>query len=137
MVKVCNSSRHYIWKFAGSKLGNILGVEKYTEQIGADTAIVGEDGEVDFKGDAKFGQHMKYLHEDGDTKNGMVGCTQPRRVATVSVAKRVAEEMITDRVVEIWSVMLFVLKTSLDIILNGVTIFLRETLKDANLDNYR
>ena len=36
---------------------------------------------------------FQYLHEDGYTKYGMVGCTQPRRVAAMSVAKRVSEEM--------------------------------------------
>ena len=35
----------------------------------------------------------QYLHEDGYTTYGMVGCTQPRRVAAMSVAKRVSEEM--------------------------------------------
>ena len=35
----------------------------------------------------------QYLHEDGYTKFGMIGCTQPRRVAAMSVAKRVSEEM--------------------------------------------
>ena len=35
----------------------------------------------------------QYLHEDGYTKYGVVGCTQPRRVAAMSVAKRVSEEM--------------------------------------------
>ena len=35
----------------------------------------------------------QYLHEDGYTMYGMVGCTQPRRVAAMSVAKRVSEEM--------------------------------------------
>lgn len=35
----------------------------------------------------------QYLHEDGYTKYGLVGCTQPRRVAAMSVAKRVSEEM--------------------------------------------
>lgn len=39
---------------------------------------------------------MKYLHEDGYTTNGIVGCTQPRRVAAMSVAKRVSEEMETE-----------------------------------------
>lgn len=36
---------------------------------------------------------MQYLHEDGYSNYGMVGCTQPRRVAAMSVAKRVSEEM--------------------------------------------
>ena len=35
----------------------------------------------------------QYLHEDGYTVYGTVGCTQPRRVAAMSVAKRVSEEM--------------------------------------------
>ena len=33
------------------------------------------------------------MHEDGFSKYGMIGCTQPRRVAAMSVAKRVSEEM--------------------------------------------
>ena len=31
--------------------------------------------------------------EEGYTVNGVVGCTQPRRVAAMSVAKRVSEEV--------------------------------------------
>ena len=38
-------------------------------------------------------QLTQFLHEDGYTKTGMIGCTQPRRVAAMSVAKRVSEEM--------------------------------------------
>ena len=38
----------------------------------------------------------QYLHEDGYTIGGIVGCTQPRRVAAMSVAKRVSEEMDTE-----------------------------------------
>lgn len=33
------------------------------------------------------------MHESGYSKSGMIGCTQPRRVAAMSVAKRVSEEM--------------------------------------------
>jgi len=36
---------------------------------------------------------LQYLHEDGYSSYGMIGCTQPRRVAAMSVAKRVSEEM--------------------------------------------
>ena len=39
---------------------------------------------------------VQYLHEDGYSKYGMIGCTQPRRVAAMSVAKRVSEEMSVD-----------------------------------------
>lgn len=50
--------------------------------------IVGETGS------GKTTQIPQYLHESGYTKNGLkVGCTQPRRVAAMSVAARVAEEM--------------------------------------------
>ncbi|GJZ48120.1 hypothetical protein Tco_0601952 [Tanacetum coccineum] len=35
--------------------------------------------------------NVLYLHKDGYTKNGMVGCTQSRRLEAVGVAKRVIE----------------------------------------------
>lgn len=35
----------------------------------------------------------QFLHEAGLAKTGMVGVTQPRRVAAMTVAKRVAQEM--------------------------------------------
>ncbi len=41
----------------------------------------------------KTTQLTQYLMEDGYTQYGMVGCTQPRRVAAMSVAKRVSEEV--------------------------------------------
>ena len=35
----------------------------------------------------------QYLHEAGYSKLGKIGCTQPRRVAAMSVSARVAQEM--------------------------------------------
>lgn len=43
-------------------------------------------------GSGKTTQITQYLAEEGFTRQGIIGCTQPRRVAAVSVAKRVAEE---------------------------------------------
>ena len=57
-------------------------VEEYQVLI-----IVGETGS------GKSTQIPQYLHETGFSKLGKIGCTQPRRVAAMSVAARVAEEV--------------------------------------------
>lgn len=44
-------------------------------------------------GSGKTTQLTQYLAEGGFAANGLIGCTQPRRVAAVSVAKRVSEEV--------------------------------------------
>jgi pre-mRNA-splicing factor ATP-dependent RNA helicase DHX38/PRP16 len=136
------------WKLAGTKLGNILGVEKTNDR--EDLKQDGTDEGVDYKKSQQFSEYMQdkneavsnfarqntmkqqreylpvycvreellniirennviivvgetgsgkttqltqYLHESGYTKRGIIGCTQPRRVAAMSVAKRVSEEM--------------------------------------------
>jgi ATP-dependent RNA helicase DHX8/PRP22 len=48
--------------------------------------VIGETGS------GKTTQMTQYMAEMGYTAKGMIGCTQPRRVAAMSVAKRVAEE---------------------------------------------
>mmetsp|Transcript_99412 Transcript_99412/g.157271 ORF Transcript_99412/g.157271 Transcript_99412/m.157271 type:complete len:1157 (-) Transcript_99412:12-3482(-) len=48
--------------------------------------VIGETGS------GKTTQITQYLAEAGYTSRGCIGCTQPRRVAAMSVAKRVAEE---------------------------------------------
>lgn len=49
--------------------------------------IVGETGS------GKTTQLTQYLMEEGYAQFGLIGCTQPRRVAAMSVAKRVCEEV--------------------------------------------
>jgi ATP-dependent RNA helicase DHX8/PRP22 len=49
--------------------------------------VVGETGS------GKTTQTTQYLAEAGFANNGIIGCTQPRRVAALSVAKRVADEV--------------------------------------------
>jgi ATP-dependent RNA helicase DHX8/PRP22 len=44
-------------------------------------------------GSGKTTQLTQYLAEGGYANRGIIGCTQPRRVAAMSVAKRVAEEV--------------------------------------------
>ena len=48
--------------------------------------VIGETGS------GKTTQMTQYMAEAGYTSRGVIGCTQPRRVAAMSVAKRVAEE---------------------------------------------
>jgi ATP-dependent RNA helicase DHX8/PRP22 len=48
--------------------------------------VIGETGS------GKTTQITQYMAEAGFTVRGKIGCTQPRRVAAMSVAKRVAEE---------------------------------------------
>ncbi|KAH8835584.1 P-loop containing nucleoside triphosphate hydrolase protein [Flagelloscypha sp. PMI_526] len=44
-------------------------------------------------GSGKTTQMVQYLAEAGYSEKGRIGCTQPRRVAAMSVAKRVSEEV--------------------------------------------
>lgn len=133
------------WELGGTKLGNIMGVEKKRDED--DDKFDAENDNTNYRDSQKFAQHMgesdrsytkrvkiiaqrrslpvfavrqellnvirensvviiigetgsgkttqltQYLHEDGYSKFGMIGCTQPRRVAAMSVAKRVSDEI--------------------------------------------
>lgn len=77
------------------------------------------------------------MHEEGYTQNGQIGCTQPRRVAAVSVAKRVAEEMGIDLGQDVGYSIRFEDyttkdKTKIKYMTDGV--LLRESLNDPDLD---
>ena len=95
--------------------------------------IVGETGS------GKTTQLTQYLYEQGYHKNGLIGCTQPRRVAAVSVAKRVAEEM-QSKLGEglVGYSIRFEDCTSKKTVIKYMTdgILLRESLNDKDLDNY-
>lgn len=71
----------------------LVGAHVNIPGIRRDNSIVIVVGET---GSGKTTQLTQYLHEDGYTSYGMVGCTQPRRVAAMSVAKRVSEEIGTN-----------------------------------------
>ena len=95
--------------------------------------IVGETGS------GKTTQLTQYLFEDGYTKDGgIIGCTQPRRVAAVSVAKRVSEEMNVDLGNKVGYSIRFEDQTSKETKIKYMTdgVLLRESLLDSELNMY-
>ncbi|KGY15053.1 pre-mRNA-splicing factor ATP-dependent RNA helicase-like protein cdc28 [Paracoccidioides brasiliensis Pb03] len=95
--------------------------------------IVGETGS------GKTTQIPQYLHEAGYTKGGMkIGCTQPRRVAAMSVAARVAEEMGVKVGNEVGYAIRFEDATSDKTVLKYMTdgMLLRELLTEPDLGAY-
>ncbi|KAH3677125.1 hypothetical protein WICMUC_001880 [Wickerhamomyces mucosus] len=94
--------------------------------------VIGETGS------GKTTQLTQFLNEDGYGKLGIIGCTQPRRVAAMSVAKRVSEEMGVKLGDEVGYSIRFEDVTSRKSVIKYMTdgVLLRETLVDANLDKY-
>ncbi|CAG8467669.1 8308_t:CDS:2 [Paraglomus occultum] len=94
--------------------------------------VVGETGS------GKTTQLTQYLHEDGYSKYGIIGCTQPRRVAAMSVAKRVSEEMECRLGTTVGYAIRFEDCTSELTVIKYMTdgVMLRESLKEPDLDNY-
>jgi pre-mRNA-splicing factor ATP-dependent RNA helicase DHX38/PRP16 len=90
-------------------------------------------------GSGKTTQLTQFLHEDGYARGGqMIGCTQPRRVAAMSVAKRVSEEMEVPLGDEVGYAIRFEdctsKKTTIKYMTDGV--LLRESLTNPDLDQY-
>jgi pre-mRNA-splicing factor ATP-dependent RNA helicase DHX38/PRP16 len=107
--------------------------------------IVGETGS------GKTTQLTQYLMEEGYCEFGIVGCTQPRRVAAMSVAKRVSEEVAaaakekgreTTEKYELGGIVGYAIRfedqTSDHTLIKYMTdgVLLRESLRDPDLNRY-
>ncbi|KAG0345797.1 DEAH-box ATP-dependent RNA helicase prp22 [Podila humilis] len=89
-------------------------------------------------GSGKTTQMAQYLAEEGFTATGRIGCTQPRRVAAMSVAKRVAEEVGCRLGQEVGYTIRFEDCTSPETRIKYMTegMLMRECLVDANMSQY-
>lgn len=94
--------------------------------------VIGETGS------GKTTQMTQYLAEVGYTSKGMIGCTQPRRVAAMSVAKRVAEEFGCKLGEEVGYSIRFEDCTGPSTVIKYMTdgMLLRELLMSKALENY-
>ncbi|XP_064536192.1 ATP-dependent RNA helicase DHX8 [Drosophila montana] len=101
----------------------------------ADNQILIVIGET---GSGKTTQITQYLGECGFTARGKIGCTQPRRVAAMSVAKRVAEEYGCRLGQEVGYTIRFEDCTSPETVIKYMTdgMLLRECLMEAELKTY-
>jgi pre-mRNA-splicing factor ATP-dependent RNA helicase DHX38/PRP16 len=96
------------------------------------TIVVGQTGS------GKTTQLTQFLFEDGYAKQGLIGCTQPRRVAAMSVAKRVSEEMRVKLGGQVGYAIRFEDCTSKETKIKYMTdgVLLRESLVEPDLDKY-
>ncbi|KAI0641179.1 P-loop containing nucleoside triphosphate hydrolase protein [Trametes meyenii] len=94
--------------------------------------VVGETGS------GKTTQLAQFLYEDGFCSYGIIGCTQPRRVAAMSVAKRVSEEMECKLGGTVGYAIRFEDCTSPETKIKYMTdgVLLRESLNEGDLDRY-
>lgn len=94
--------------------------------------VVGETGS------GKTTQLPQFLHEVGYSKVGCIGCTQPRRVAAMSVAARVSKELDVVLGREVGYSIRFEDCTSRDTVIKYMTdgMLLREFLGEPDLASY-
>eukprot|EP00928_Gymnodinium_smaydae_P046680 TRINITY_DN31105_c0_g1_i1.p1 TRINITY_DN31105_c0_g1~~TRINITY_DN31105_c0_g1_i1.p1 ORF type:complete len:1151 (+),score=293.85 TRINITY_DN31105_c0_g1_i1:106-3558(+) len=94
--------------------------------------VIGETGS------GKTTQITQYLAEAGYSSKGVIGCTQPRRVAAMSVAKRVAEEFGCRLGQEVGYAIRFEDQTSPETLIKYQTdgMLLREVLNDPEMSRY-
>ncbi|XP_035514791.1 ATP-dependent RNA helicase DHX8-like [Morone saxatilis] len=94
--------------------------------------VVGETGS------GKTTQITQYLAEAGYTSRGKIGCTQPRRVAAMSVAKRVSEEYGCRLGQEVGYTIRFEDCTSTETVIKYMThgMLQRECLLDSDMSQY-
>ncbi|KAL1740351.1 putative PRP16-RNA-dependent ATPase [Schizophyllum fasciatum] len=94
--------------------------------------VIGETGS------GKTTQLAQFLYEDGYCQYGLIGCTQPRRVAAMSVAKRVSEEMECKLGSTVGYAIRFEDCTSAETKIKYMTdgVLLRESLNEGDLDRY-
>lgn len=115
-----------------------LPIYKYREKIlelVRDNQVVVLVGET---GSGKTTQIPQYLHEIGYSKLGKIGITQPRRVAAMSVASRVAQEMAVKLGHEVGYSIRFEDCTSDKTLIKYMTdgMLLREFLNEPDLSSY-